>query len=97
MSSLVRPVEESSLLMLERRLLFSVGAIGSLVLLQLSGDPAVLSQPDIPSVVNLPTVGKNLQDQSLMGQGTKGMNFDVGGSGSSDVIAFLDIYQVSLH
>ena len=74
MSSLVRPVEESSLLMLERRLLFSVGAIGSLVLLQLSdisGDPAALSQLDIASVVNLPTVGKNLQEQSLTGQGTK--------------------------
>src|SRR5258708_3946460 len=82
-----------------KEVIVAAGAIGSPALLQLSGigDSAALSKLGIVTVVNLPTVGKNLQEQTLTAQGAKGTNFNVGGSGPSDVIAFPNIYQVSNH
>jgi len=44
--------------------------------------------------VDLPAVGLNLQEQTLSAMGAKGTNFNLGGSGPSDVIAYPNIYQV---
>ncbi|KAF8318326.1 uncharacterized protein EI90DRAFT_2941968 [Cantharellus anzutake] len=79
-----------------KEVIVAAGAIGSPAFLQFSGvgDPTALSRFGINTVVNLPTVGKNLQEQSLTAQGARGTGFNVGGSGPSDVIAFPNIYQL---
>ncbi|KAF7303603.1 Glucose oxidase [Mycena indigotica] len=79
-----------------REVIIAAGAIQSPVLLQLSGvgDPAVLNPLGIPTVVNLPTVGKNLQEQTMNSLGARGNGFDRGGSGPSDAIAYPNIYQL---
>jgi hypothetical protein len=53
-----------------------------------------LAKYGIPTVVDLPAVGLNLQEQTLVSMGAKGTNFNPGGSGPSDIIAFPNIYQV---
>ncbi|KAF9517618.1 GMC oxidoreductase [Hydnum rufescens UP504] len=79
-----------------KEVILAAGAIGSPKVLQLSGigDAAALSSLGIQSVVNLPTVGKNLQEQTLSALGAGGTNFNVGGSGPSDVIAYPNLYQL---
>lgn len=41
-------------------------------------------------------MGLNLQEQTLNEMGAKGTNFDLGGSGPSDVIAYPNLYQVCI-
>ena len=65
-------------------------------LLQLSGigDSAHLSALNIPALVNLPTVGKNFQEQTMNSLGANGNGFDTGGRGPTDAIAYPNIYQL---
>ncbi|QRV93302.1 GMC oxidoreductase [Ceratobasidium sp. AG-Ba] len=79
-----------------KEVILAAGAINTPALLQLSGvgDKSKLSTLGINSVVNLPTVGKNLQEQTMNSLGANGNGFDVGGSGPSDCIAYPNLYQV---
>ncbi|KAF8311835.1 alcohol oxidase [Clavulina sp. PMI_390] len=79
-----------------KEVIVAAGAIGSPALLQLSGigSPSLLSKYGIPVVVNLPQVGLNLQEQTIVSMGAAGTNFNAGGSGPSDVIAYPNIYQL---
>jgi choline dehydrogenase-like flavoprotein len=66
------------------------------VLLQLSGigDSSTLGPLGIKTLVNLTTVGKNLQEQTENALGASGNGFDPAGSGPSDAIAYPNIYQL---
>ncbi|KAJ7171196.1 hypothetical protein C8R46DRAFT_1087942 [Mycena filopes] len=79
-----------------REVIIAAGAIQTPQLLQLSGigDPAVLKPLGISTQVNLPTVGKNLQEQTMNSLGAGGNGFDNGGQGPSDAIAYPNIYQL---
>jgi hypothetical protein len=48
----------------------------------------------ISTVLNLPTVGKNLQEQTMTSMGARGNGFDFGGRGPSDVIAYPNLYEL---
>ncbi|RDW58224.1 glucose oxidase-1 [Coleophoma cylindrospora] len=52
-----------------REVILSAGALGSPLLLELSGvgNPTILNRYNISTVVDLPTVGENLQDQTNTG------------------------------
>ncbi|CEL53703.1 Glucose oxidase OS=Aspergillus niger GN=gox PE=1 SV=1 [Rhizoctonia solani AG-1 IB] len=79
-----------------KEVILAAGAINTPALMQLSGigDPSILSSLGISTVVNLPTVGKNLQEQTMNSLGAKSNGFDWGGRGPSNVIAFPNLYQV---
>ncbi|PPR03689.1 hypothetical protein CVT24_007410 [Panaeolus cyanescens] len=79
-----------------REIILGAGAVQTPVLLQFSGigDSAVLDPLGITTRLDLKTVGKNLQEQTMSQMGAKGNGFDVGGRGPSDVIAFPNLYQV---
>ncbi|KAG8721074.1 hypothetical protein FRC09_008530 [Ceratobasidium sp. 395] len=79
-----------------KEVILAAGAINTPALLQLSGigDKSKLTGLGIKSVVDLPTVGKNLQEQTMNSLGADGNGFDVGGSGPSDCIAYPNLYQV---
>ncbi|KAJ7177032.1 hypothetical protein C8R46DRAFT_944089, partial [Mycena filopes] len=79
-----------------REVIIAAGAIQTPQLLQLSGigDPAILSPLGISTQINLPTVGKNLQEQTENALGAGGNGFDYGGRGPSDAIAYPNIYQL---
>jgi choline dehydrogenase-like flavoprotein len=78
-----------------REVIIAAGAIQSPALLQLSGigDSAILNPLGITTRVDLKTVGKNLQEQTINSLGANGNGFDRGGRGPSDAIAFPNIYQ----
>jgi len=78
-----------------REVILAAGAIQTPALLQLSGigDAAYLKTLGITSVLNIPTVGKNLQEQAQNAFGATSTNFNVDGKGPSDVIAYPNIYQ----
>ncbi|KAJ7474773.1 hypothetical protein FB451DRAFT_1558052 [Mycena latifolia] len=79
-----------------REVIIAAGAIQTPALLQLSGigDSAVLGPLGITTQIDLKTVGKNLQEQTMNSLGANGNGFDTGGSGPSDAIAFPNIYQL---
>ena len=79
-----------------REVILAAGAIMTPALLQLSGvgDPAKLNPLGIQTVINLPTVGKNLQEQTMTSLGAGGNGFDWGGQGPSDVIAYPNINEL---
>ncbi|KAB5588733.1 Glucose oxidase [Ceratobasidium theobromae] len=79
-----------------KEVILAAGAIGTPALLQLSGvgNAAKIRALGLKSVVDLPTVGKNLQEQTMSSVGAKGNGFSKGGKGPSDVIAFPNLYQV---
>ncbi|CCO32582.1 hypothetical protein BN14_06644 [Rhizoctonia solani AG-1 IB] len=79
-----------------KEVILAAGAINTPALMQLSGigDSLILSSLGISTVVNLPTVGKNLQERTMNSLGAKGNGFDWGGRGPSNVIAFPNLYQV---
>ncbi|RDW92308.1 glucose oxidase [Coleophoma crateriformis] len=72
-----------------KEVILSAGALASPLLLELSGvgNPAILSKYNISTVVDLPTVGENLQDQT-----NTGLAIDTAGntsySGTSDYVAY---------
>ncbi|KUL86374.1 hypothetical protein ZTR_08632 [Talaromyces verruculosus] len=57
-----------------KEVILSAGALKSPILLELSGvgNPSILQKYDIPVVVDLPTVGENLQDQTNNGLAWRG-------------------------
>ncbi|KAF7324999.1 Glucose oxidase [Mycena kentingensis (nom. inval.)] len=67
-----------------REVILAAGAIQTPQLLQLSGigDPALLNPLGIKPVVNLTTVGRNLQEQTMNSLGANSNGFDKGGEGS---------------
>lgn len=79
-----------------KEVILAAGAIMTPALLQLSGvgDPATLNPLGIQTVINLPTVGKNLQEQTMTSLGARGNGFDWGGRGPSDAIAFPNINEL---
>ncbi|KAJ7855567.1 alcohol oxidase [Mycena leptocephala] len=78
------------------QVIIAAGAIQTPVLLQLSGigDSSTLGPLGIKTLVNLTTVGKNLQEQTENALGASGNGFDPAGSGPSDAIAYPNIYQL---
>ncbi|KAI3603415.1 glucose oxidase [Moniliophthora roreri] len=79
-----------------REVIVSAGAIQTPALLQLSGigDSKVLEPLGIRTLIDLKTVGKNLQEQTMNSIGARGNGFDFGGRGPSDAIAYPNIYQL---
>ncbi|KAF9269745.1 alcohol oxidase [Marasmius fiardii PR-910] len=79
-----------------REVIVAAGAIQSPALLQHSGvgDSDVLGPLGISTLIDLKTVGKNLQEQTMNSLGAKSNGFDFGGRGPSDAIAYPNIYQV---
>ncbi|KAF9508779.1 GMC oxidoreductase [Hydnum rufescens UP504] len=79
-----------------REVIVAAGSIGSPKILQLSGigDATALSSLGIASIVDLKTVGKNLQEQTINIMAANTTYFDVGGRGPSDAIAYPNIYQL---
>ncbi|KAF5371327.1 hypothetical protein D9758_004222 [Tetrapyrgos nigripes] len=78
-----------------REVIVCAGAIQTPALLQLSGigDSALLQPLGIATHIDLKTVGQNLQEQTMNSLGASG-NFDWGGIGPSNVIAYPNLYQV---
>jgi choline dehydrogenase len=76
--------------------ILAAGAINTPAVLQRSGvgDPALLGPLGITTVLNITTVGKNLQEQTQTAMGAGSNGFDWGGSGPSDVIAYPNVYQL---
>ncbi|GJC81557.1 glucose oxidase [Colletotrichum liriopes] len=72
----------SSIVKARKEVILSAGALVSPLLLELSGigRPAVLKQHGIETVVNLPTVGENLQDQMNNGLSFDMKNYTVDGT-----------------
>ncbi|KZT24337.1 GMC oxidoreductase [Neolentinus lepideus HHB14362 ss-1] len=79
-----------------REVIVAAGAIQSPALLQLSGigDSSILKPLGIQTLLNIPTVGKNLQEQTMDSLGARGNGFNVGGRGPSNAIAYPNIYQL---
>ncbi|OSD05574.1 GMC oxidoreductase [Trametes coccinea BRFM310] len=79
-----------------KEVILAAGAIQTPALLQLSGigDSAILGPLGINTLIDLKTVGKNLQEQTQNSIGAKGNGFNPGGRGPTDAIAFPNIYQV---
>ncbi|KAJ2923425.1 hypothetical protein H1R20_g13669, partial [Candolleomyces eurysporus] len=79
-----------------REVILAAGAIQTPQLLQLSGigDSAVLSPLGVPVRIDLKTVGKNLQEQTMSQLGAGGNGFNPGGRGPSNVIAYPNLYQL---
>ncbi|KAG8834794.1 hypothetical protein FRC18_001468 [Serendipita sp. 400] len=79
-----------------KEVIMAAGAIGTPAILQRSGvgDPSHLSSLGINTVINLPTVGKNLQEQTMSALGARSNGFDPAGRGPSDVIAFPNLYEI---
>ncbi|THU77696.1 alcohol oxidase [Dendrothele bispora CBS 962.96] len=78
-----------------KEVIVSAGAIQTPALLQLSGigDSNLLGPLGITTLLDLKTVGKNLQEQTMNNLGANG-NFDYGGRGPPDAIAYPSLYQV---
>ncbi|KAK7052557.1 glucose oxidase [Favolaschia claudopus] len=80
-----------------REVIIAAGAIQSPVLLQQSGigDSALLGPLGIQTQINLKTVGKNLQEQTMNSLGANAVSsFNPNGRGPSDAIAYPSIYQL---
>ncbi|TDL23830.1 alcohol oxidase [Rickenella mellea] len=78
-----------------KEVIMAAGAINTPAILQLSGigDPNVIGAVGLPTFIPLKTVGRNLQEQTLNSLGAGG-NFNPGGSGPSDCIAFPNLFQL---
>lgn len=77
-----------------REVILAAGAIQTPALLQLSGigDSTVLGPLGIPTLLNMKTVGRNLQEQT-QDTITINSNYTRIGTGPKDVIAYPNIYQ----
>ena len=79
-----------------KEVILAGGAINTPAILQRSGvgDPALINPLGISTVISLPSVGKNLQEQTMSAIGASSNGFDWGGRGPSGVIAYPNLYQV---
>jgi choline dehydrogenase len=79
-----------------REIILAAGSIRTPQLLQLSGigDKDHLASFGIDSIVDLPTVGKNLQEQPNSPFGAFGNGFNKDGLGPNDVIALYNIREL---
>ncbi|KDR73255.1 hypothetical protein GALMADRAFT_228359 [Galerina marginata CBS 339.88] len=79
-----------------REVILAAGAIQTPALLQLSGvgDSAILGPLGITTKVDLKTVGRNLQEQTMSTLGARGNGFNQGGTGPTDTIAYPNLYQI---
>jgi choline dehydrogenase len=79
-----------------KEVILAAGAINTPAILQRSGvgDPAHLNPLGIATVLNIPTVGKNLQEQTMSVLSSSSNKFDPKGSGPSDVIAFPNLFEL---
>lgn len=80
-----------------KEVIISTGAISTPQLLQLSGigDPSVLGPLGIDTIVNIPTVGRNLQEQPMSTLGHEAKDsFEPGGNGPSDCIAYPSLKEL---
>ncbi|KAI0638751.1 alcohol oxidase [Trametes polyzona] len=79
-----------------KEVILAAGAIQTPALLQLSGigDSALLGPLGIDTLVDLKTVGKNLQEQTMNSLGANGNGFNPGGRGPTDAIAYPNVYQL---
>ncbi|KAJ7347876.1 alcohol oxidase [Mycena albidolilacea] len=80
-----------------REVIIAAGAIQSPVLLQQSGigDSALLGPLGIQTQIDLKTVGKNLQEQTMNSLGANAVSsFNKNGDGPSNAIAYPNIYQL---
>ncbi|KAJ7763137.1 hypothetical protein DFH07DRAFT_939310 [Mycena maculata] len=80
----------------KKEVIVAAGAIQTPALLQLSGigDSSILKPLGITTQIDLKTVGKNLQEQTMNSLGANGNGFDKDGNGPSDCIAYPNIYQL---
>lgn len=80
-----------------KEVIVAAGAIGTPQLLQISGigDPSILGPLGINTIVDLPTVGRNLQEQSMstLAHSAKS-SFNPDGSGPSDCIAYPSLKEL---
>ncbi|KAI0676166.1 GMC oxidoreductase-domain-containing protein [Trametes maxima] len=79
-----------------KEVVLAAGAIASPALLQLSGigDRQLLEPLGIRTLVDLKTVGRNLQEQTQSALGARGNGFDLDGRGPQNAIAFPNLYEV---
>ncbi|CAE6445439.1 unnamed protein product [Rhizoctonia solani] len=79
----------------KKEVILAAGAFMSPTILQLSGvgDASKLSALGINTVVDLPTVGKNLQEQTMSSFGAEGNGFDYGGA-LANANAFPSLHHV---
>ncbi|KAJ7175007.1 hypothetical protein C8R43DRAFT_1084725 [Mycena crocata] len=79
-----------------KEVILAAGAIRTPTILQLSGigDSAILDPLNITTLLDLKTVGKNLQDQANSPIAAGGTNFSFGGTGPNDAIAYPNLYQL---
>ncbi|KAI0032423.1 glucose oxidase [Vararia minispora EC-137] len=79
-----------------RDIILAAGAIRTPALLQLSGIGAAthLSVLNIVPLVDLPTVGKNFQEQTNTPAAAAGSGFDARGRGPNDIVAFPSLYEL---
>ncbi|KAI0360771.1 alcohol oxidase [Trametes cingulata] len=79
-----------------KEVVLAAGAIATPALLQRSGigDSEALEPLGIKTLIDLKTVGKNLQEQTLNILGALGKDFNPGGIGPPNALAFPNIYQL---
>ncbi|KAJ7628742.1 hypothetical protein FB45DRAFT_991099 [Roridomyces roridus] len=79
-----------------KEVIVAAGAIRTPALLQLSGvgDIDILSPLNITTLIDLKTVGKNLQEQTSTLTAANPTNFSADGTGPNNVIAFPSLFQL---
>lgn len=79
-----------------KEVILAAGAINTPALLQRSGvgEKDHLESLGIRPVIDLPTVGKNLQEQTSNSFGAAGSGYSKEGEGPSDVIAYPNIFEL---
>ncbi|KAF7364291.1 Glucose oxidase [Mycena sanguinolenta] len=79
-----------------KEVILAAGAIRSPAILQLSGvgDSDLLGPLNITTLLDLKTVGKNLQEQTNTAMACGGTGFPVDGTGPDDTIAYPNLFQL---
>ncbi|KAJ7113056.1 alcohol oxidase [Mycena epipterygia] len=79
-----------------KEVIVAAGALRTPAILQLSGigDAALLGPLNITTLIDLKTVGKNLQEQTSTPLAAGGTNFSFDGTGPNDGIAYPNLFQL---